>query len=213
MHAIDRITLSDIANDANGVSCRGRNHRRQVQAFDIIRSRARKARQPAKIFRTTGVDAGQVGSKRPRHHQPFRMAECDMVAGRRQIEPRNQVDVDPGVNLETRLVRAGNRQRQRIKRRLRCERCGMRLDASLKIGIAATADLNQQRIETARLGGSHHRGDGGRRRQRRPNDPQRADFLFGGECGRRERAPENAQHRQRHRRSAHDCTEHECSRE
>ena len=179
MHAVDVVTVRDVADDRSRVRRRLGRDRRQIQAFDFRRLVTGIAREPADVARAVRIDAREFVGERTRHHQPFGMTVDHVLARRGQLGGAgNQVHVDPCVDAQSRRVRRGDRRGQRIERGLGRQRCGARLDARLKVGVATPAHLNEQRVEAAVLRLLHHRRDRGWRRERRAYDPQRADLVL-----------------------------------
>ena len=124
------------------------------------------------------VEQDHVPGERARDHQPFRVAVDHVRARSRQFcRARDQAHVDPRVHTDA--LRVGERQGhgQRIERVGLCgQRCGSRLEPVVEIRVAAAADLHEQRVESSRLRGLHHRGDGGRAGQRGARDPESPHF-------------------------------------
>ena len=204
MNAVDGVARRDVANDADRVVGGGGIDRRQVQAFDIGLTAARVSEQPPEVLRTARIDRGEIGRQRARHHQPLGMPIDDVIARRGQIETGDEVDVDPRVHAQARLVGARDRRRERIERCLTVERRRPRLDAALVVRVTASADLDQQRVEAAALRRRDHRRNLRRRGQRRAHDPQRANFVARHEW-RRTNGPHGDQHRHH---TTDDGTEH-----
>ena len=116
MYAVDRVALRDIAHDRRGVGDRFRRDRRQIQPFDRGRLAAHRSRETSNITGARRAHARQFPSGAARHHQPFRMTVDDVLACGWKIDGAgDQVDVDPGVDLKTGVMRLRDGRRQRIE--------------------------------------------------------------------------------------------------
>ena len=162
--------------------------------------RARPARQPAEKLRAARAGARQFHGQRLGHHQPLGMAIDDVPAARgSSAAEATRLTFTHACTRSPSALRSGDDGLQRVEvRPLRRQAVGARLEAVGEIGVAAAADLHQQRVEPAGPRRAHQRRDRLGRRETGARDPERAHFRrrlrledAGGGCQQRRRSRRN----------------------
>jgi hypothetical protein len=125
------------------------------------------------------IDRREILAECARRHEPLGMTVDDVLARGWQFgDARNKIDVNPCVHLKPGLVRAPNRDRERIEVGPRLERRRSRLERVLVVSVPTSPHLNQERVEAIGLRRCDHGLDACVRGQARSHDPQRAHFIL-----------------------------------